>query len=86
MIVATNIAFGFLAVGALLSVVRLVRGPSIADRVVASDLFLTFLVMAAATLSARSGQGVYLEAMLVVAVVGFLGTAMVARFIERRGA
>jgi multisubunit Na+/H+ antiporter MnhF subunit len=86
MIVATNLAFCFLAVGALLSVVRLVRGPSIADRVVASDLFLTFLVMAAATLSARSGQGVYLEAMLVVAVVGFLGTAMVARFIERRGA
>ncbi len=86
MIVATNVAFCFLAVGALLSVVRLVRGPSIADRVVASDLFLTFLVMAAATLSARSGQGVYLEAMLVVAVVGFLGTAMVARFIERRGA
>jgi multicomponent Na+:H+ antiporter subunit F len=86
MTVATNLAFCFLTVGALLSVVRLVRGPSIADRVVASDLFLTFLVMAAATLSARSGQGVYLEAMLVVAVVGFLGTAMVARFIERRGA
>jgi multisubunit Na+/H+ antiporter MnhF subunit len=54
--------------------------------VVAADLFLTFLVMAAATLSARSGQGAYLEAMLVIAVVGFLGTAMVARFIERRGA
>jgi multicomponent Na+:H+ antiporter subunit F len=85
-IVATNIAFGFLAVGALLALVRVVRGPSIADRVVAADLFLTFLVMAAATLSARSGQGAYLEAMLVIAVVGFLGTAMVARFIERRGA
>lgn len=86
MIVATNIAFGFLTVGAVLTLVRVVRGPSIADRVVAADLFLTFLVMAAATLSARSGQGAYLEAMLVIAVVGFLGTAMVARFIERRGA
>ena len=37
-------------------------------------------------LAARTGQGTYLEVMLVVAIVGFLGTAMVARFIERRGA
>ena len=62
------------------------KGPTVADRVVSTDLFLTFLVMAAAVLSARSGQGLYLEAMLIVAVVGFLGTAVVARFIEGRGA
>jgi multisubunit Na+/H+ antiporter MnhF subunit len=65
--------------------VRLVAGPSLADRG-RTDLFLTFLVMGSAVLSAREGRGAYLEVMLVVAVVGFLGTAMVARFIERRGA
>jgi multicomponent Na+:H+ antiporter subunit F len=86
MIVATNLAFAFLTAGALGASWRLVTGPSIADRVVASDLLLTFLTMAAGLLSARSGEGAYLEVMLVVAVVGFLGTAMVARFIERRGA
>ncbi|HLU43010.1 MAG TPA: monovalent cation/H+ antiporter complex subunit F [Microthrixaceae bacterium] len=86
MIVATNVAFGLLTVGLALALVRLLRGPSIADRVVATDLFLTFLVMGAGVLSVRSGEGAYLEVMLVVAVVGFLGTAMVARFIERRGA
>lgn len=86
MIVATNIAFSFLALGLVFALFRLVSGPSISDRVIASDLFLTFLVMAAGVLSVRSGEGAYLEIMLVVAVVGFLGTAMVARFIERRGA
>jgi multicomponent Na+:H+ antiporter subunit F len=86
MIVATNLAFAFLAAGALGAVWRLVTGPSIADRVVASDLLLTFLTMAAGVLSVRSGEGSYLEVMLVVAVVGFLGTAMVAMFIDRRGA
>jgi multicomponent Na+:H+ antiporter subunit F len=86
MIVATNIAFGFLAVGLMFALWRLVNGPSIADRVIATDLFLTFLVMSAGVLSVRSGEGAYLEVMLVIAVVGFLGTAMVARFIERRGA
>lgn len=86
MILATNAAFVLIGLGAVLALWRLVTGPSIADRVVASDLVLTFLVMAAGVLSVRSGEGAYLEVMLVVAVVGFLGTAMVSRFIERRGA
>lgn len=86
MIIATNIAFGLLTFGLACTLRRLVSGPSIADRVVATDVLLSFLVMASGVLSVRSGEGAYLEVMLVVAVVGFLGTAMVARFIERRGA
>ena len=86
MIVATNVAFALIGVGVVLTLWRLLTGPTVADRVVASDLFLTALVMAAGVLTVRSGEGAYLEVMLIVAVVGFLGTAMVARFIERRGA
>lgn len=86
MIVVTNIAFVLISIGVLATLVRLVKGPSLADRVVATDLFLTFLVIGSAVLAARQERGTYLEVMLVVAVVGFLGTAMVARFIERRGA
>lgn len=86
MIVASNIAFALLSVGVLCTLVRLVSGPSLADRVVATDLFLTYLVMGAAVHAAREGDGRYLTVMLIVAIVGFLGTAMVARFIERRGA
>jgi multisubunit Na+/H+ antiporter MnhF subunit len=86
MIVATNVAFAILGVAAALTVVRLLLGPTLADRIVATDLLLTFLVTGSAVLAARTGEGDYLEAMLVVAVIGFLGTAMVARFIERRGA
>jgi len=85
-IVATNVAFALIGVGVVLTLWRLLTGPTVADRVVASDLFLTALVMAAGVLTVRSGEGAYLEVMLIVAVVGFLGTAMVARFIERRGA
>lgn len=86
MIVVTNIAFVLISIGVLFTLVRLVKGPSLADRVVATDLFLTFLVIGSAVLAARQERGTYLEVMLIVAVVGFLGTAMVARFIERRGA
>ncbi len=84
--VAAGVALTLLGIGLLAALVRLVKGPSTADRVVATDLFLTYLVLGASVMSARDGKGEYLEVMLVVAVVGFLGTSMVARFIERRGA
>ena len=57
-----------------------------ADRVVATDLLLTLLTCGAGVLAFSTGQGVYLGAMVVVAILGFLGTTLVARFIEGRGA
>jgi multicomponent Na+:H+ antiporter subunit F len=83
---AVTISFVFLSVGALLALVRLVRGPSLADRVVAADLLLVLLSLAIAVDAARTRDGTYLSVMLIVAVLGFLGTTTVARFIERRGA
>ncbi|CAB4742310.1 unannotated protein [freshwater metagenome] len=86
MIFATNLGFILLSLGALLTLARLIQGPSLADRIVATDLLLTLLVMGIAVLTARTGEGTYLIVMVIVAMVGFFGTAMVARFIERRGA
>jgi len=81
----TLVCLVLVSIGALLTTVRLVIGPSVADRVVATDLLLTLLTMGAGILSARTGTGTYLIVMVVIAVLGFLGTAMVARFIEGRG-
>ena len=82
----TTICLAMLSVGALLTTVRLVLGPSLADRIVATDLLLALLTCGAGVLAFRTGQGTFLGAMVVVAILGFLGTSMVARFIERRGA
>jgi len=84
--VVTTICLVMLSLGALLTTVRLVLGPSLADRVVATDLLLTLLTCAIGVIAFRTGQGTFLGAMVVVAILGFLGTSMVARFIERRGA
>jgi len=78
--------FAALAVSALLCTLRLVRGASLADRVIALDSLLIVVVAAIATDAARTTRGTYLEAMLVVALIAFIGTSTVARFIERRGA
>lgn len=86
MIVVTNICFAVLGAASLLALARLLKGPTIADRVVAADLTLTLVVISAGVAAARTGNGTYLRVMLIVAVVGFLGTTMAAKFIEERGA
>jgi len=65
--------------------VRLVLGPSLADRVVALDGLLTISVMGIAAYGALVGTTVYAAVAVVVALVAFVGTAIYARFIERRG-
>ena len=65
--------------------IRLVRGPSLADRVVALDGLLTISVMGIAAYGALSGETIYAVVAVVFALVAFVGTATFARFIERRG-
>ena len=83
---AATIALGMVAASAVLCVAALVRGRSLADRIVALDLLLLMLVSGIAIGAARNGAGTYLDVLVVAALLGFVGTVTVARFIERRGA
>ena len=65
---------------------RVARGPSLADRVIGLDGLLAAGVAALATDAVRTGRGAFLPVAVVVTLVGFVSTAVVARFIERRGA
>jgi multicomponent Na+:H+ antiporter subunit F len=64
---------------------RLVKGPTLADRVVALDGLTITLVSAIALDTARTGSPLFLDGMVVIALVGFVGTSAAARFIEERG-
>jgi multicomponent Na+:H+ antiporter subunit F len=65
--------------------IRLLRGPSLADRVVALDGLLTVSVMAIAAYGALVGSNEYAVVAVVVALIAFVGSATFARYIERRG-
>ena len=80
------VAFAGLVVAGFLCVLRLLRGPSLADRIVALDALLIVIVSGIAVDAARTGEGTYLEVLVVAALLGFVGTVNVARFIESRGA
>lgn len=75
-----------LAVAAGLCLVRLVRGPSVPDRIVALDALLLVVVAGIAVGAAVTGDGDYLAVLVAVSLLGFVGTVTVARFVERRGA
>lgn len=66
----------------MLAVLRLIRGPSLPDRVVALDLISMLLVAFLVVFAYASGVYAYLDAGLALALVGFLGTVAFARLID----
>lgn len=72
-----------LAIGMLLSLVRLVRGPSFPDRVVALDLLTTMGVGMIAAVVLAWEQPALLDVATVLALTSFLATIAFARYVER---
>lgn len=71
-----------LALSMCVATARLLRGPSIPDRATAFDVIMIHLVALVALFVVTTGQLVLLDVVIVVAVLGFLGTAALARYIE----
>lgn len=78
------VALALLAIGGAGFLYRLARGPNLADRIVALDGLLTLVVTGMAAWGALTGRTTYLMVGVVVGLVGFVGTATFARFVEAR--
>lgn len=77
--------FAILCAALLLAFVRLVKGPTVADRVVALDLLAVISVGVIIVYDVATELPVFLDAAIVLALVGFAGTIAFARYLERRG-
>jgi multicomponent Na+:H+ antiporter subunit F len=64
--------------------VRAWKGPNLVDRIIALDLVLLMLAGGLAAEAARTGSQFYVAAVIVVALIAFAGTILVARFVEWR--
>jgi multicomponent Na+:H+ antiporter subunit F len=73
-----------LTLSVLLGVVRLLKGPTLADRVVALDLLAMLGVGIIAAEAIYTDEPVYIDVAIVAALISFLGTVAFARFIEWR--
>lgn len=78
------IAAIILAALALALLWRIFRGPTAADRICALDALDLLLALALAVYSLYSGRAIYLDIALVVALLGFISTVFVGRYLERR--
>jgi multicomponent Na+:H+ antiporter subunit F len=72
-----------LGVALLIALVRLVKGPTLPDRIVAMDLFGVLVVGLIVVLAGSTGVRATLDAAIVIALIGFLGTIAYATYVER---
>ena len=81
--IALVIAFVTLALGQILSMVRLVLGPSPGDRILALDTMVVNALGLVVVLGIYQGLQIYFEVSLLIAMLGFVSTVALARFILR---
>ena len=80
---AMFVAFVTLALGQILSMVRLVLGPSSGDRILALDTMVINALGLVVLMGIHQGVQIYFEVSLLIAMLGFVSTVALARFILR---
>ena len=78
-------AFILLTLAGFAFLYRLLAGPSVADRVVALDGLLMVVICGILVDVADGSSVVSIDTVLVVSVVAFIGTGVLARLVERQG-
>jgi multicomponent Na+:H+ antiporter subunit F len=81
--IASQVTLATLGLALLIVMVRLIKGPTLPDRIVAMDLLGMLVVGLIVVLAGWSGVRATLDAAIVIALVGFLGTVAYATYVER---
>ena len=83
MVTTLYITIAMVTVAALLNVYRLIKGPDAPDRVLALDTLYINAIALIILLGLTLGTRMYLEAALLIAVMGFVGTVAMAKYLKR---
>ena len=78
-----RVAEAMLALAMACAVIRLLRGPRAQDRVLALDTLYVDAMLLMLTFGMREATALYIEIALVIAMLGFVSTAALARFLLR---
>jgi multicomponent Na+:H+ antiporter subunit F len=81
---ALDISFVLVMLGVAFAFLRLVLGPTLPDRVVALDMMTVLIVAFCGLYAVLSEDTAFIDVAIVMALVGFLATVALARFVERR--
>ena len=78
-----KLAFGLIFVGMVLGTIRLIRGESTVDRVIAIDLLTIIAISIIALIAHVAGRFIYVDVAIVYGLLSFLGVMAVARYLEQ---
>ncbi len=67
---------------ALMLIIRLIMGPSAADRVVTADSIDIVCDMALVLYALYTGRGIFLDIALITAILGFIGSTLISKYLE----
>ena len=82
---ATLISLVLLGLALLVSLVRIVLGPTLSDRILALDLLTVVAMGFVGAIAVRTGLWLYLDIAIALALLGFLATVALGRYILLRG-
>lgn len=74
---------GIIAIGIILCIIRMAKGPTAADRAIAMDTATTVTVALLVLLGFVFDRYVYLDVALVYSIISFVGLIAIARFLEK---
>ena len=83
MVWALSLGFGTLALSQIMAMIRLVKGPDTGDRILALDTMVLNAIGLIVLLGIAQGARVYFEVTLIIAMLGFVSTVALARFVLR---
>jgi multicomponent K+:H+ antiporter subunit F len=80
---AIDVAFALLGLSLALTLVRVVRGPDVTDRILALDTLYVNSATMLVLYGLQLGTGRYYEAALLIAMLGFITTVVLSKFLTR---
>ncbi len=78
------LAMGAFALAMAMNLYRLLRGPAVTDRILALDTMYVNTIALLVLAGLREGSTIFFEAALVIAMLGFVGTVVLSKFVIRR--
>lgn len=79
-----DITLAMFSLAMVMSLYRLLRGPGVTDRILALDTLYVNTIAVLVLVGMRDGSTVYFEAAVVIAMLGFIGTVVLSKFVIRR--
>jgi multicomponent Na+:H+ antiporter subunit F len=82
---SVSLALGILSLSFLITIYRIVKGPTLPDRILGLDMLVAIAIGFIAVIGIKTGYTLYVDVAIALGLVGFLATVAFARFVLSRG-